>query len=81
MGLNGVHRTDARILEDIREALTVDDGLDASGITVVVVAGEAELSGRVKLKTEKGRAAELAESVAGVTGVANLLRVNRDKKT
>jgi osmotically-inducible protein OsmY len=78
-GPKGFHRADARIREDIQEMLKASDRLDASEITIRVKAGEAELSGRVRKKTNIRLAEGLVALVVGVTGVTNLLRIRHQQ--
>ncbi|NOT76018.1 MAG: BON domain-containing protein [Cyclobacteriaceae bacterium] len=76
-GPKGYKRTDARIEEDINEELTQDSHIDSSDITVKVVNGEVLLTGTVMDKVSKRRAEDLAESIAGVTNVENLIRYKK----
>lgn len=75
-GPRGYRRSDERIREDINDRMTYDPNLDASEIEVKVESGEVTLSGTVDSRWEKRRAEDIAESVSGVTGVNNQLRVN-----
>jgi hypothetical protein len=77
-GPKGYRRSDERIEENINDALTDDDQLDASEIEVRVQNGEVILTGVVAEKDSKRRAEELAESVSGVTNVENRIRVSMD---
>jgi len=77
-GPKGYTRSDERIEENINDALTDDDQLDASEIEVRVQNGEVTLTGVVGEKDSKRRAEELAESVSGVTNVENRIRVSVD---
>jgi hypothetical protein len=70
-------RSDARLLEDVSEALTDDPNVDASELTVEVKDGEVTLRGRVANRWMKWCAEDVAEAVRGVHGVHNQLRVTR----
>jgi osmotically-inducible protein OsmY len=74
-GPRGYKRSDERIREDVNERLTDDYYLDASDIEVRVSDCTVTLSGRVDSRSDKRRAADLAESVAGVADVSNQLRI------
>jgi hypothetical protein len=77
-GPRGASRSDERVREQVCEALTVHDGVDASDVEVSVQDGEVVLFGTVPKHAMK-RAAELAaERCRGITHVQNLLRVARD---
>jgi osmotically-inducible protein OsmY len=77
-GPKGYRRSDERIEENINDALTDDDQLDASEIEVSVKNGEVTLSGTVAERDSKRRAEELAESISGVNNVENRIRVSKD---
>jgi len=68
-------RTDARIAEDVNEALTEDPYIDASDISVAVANGEVTLSGRTATREERRRAEDHAERALGVRHVRNDIRV------
>ncbi|MFC0204026.1 BON domain-containing protein [Novosphingobium soli] len=68
-------RSDERIREDINDALTHDNRLDATHIRVSVKSGEATLEGTVESRQDKRRAEDLADNVSGVRHVQNNLRV------
>lgn len=74
-GPKGYNRSDERIREDINERLTDDRWLDASEITVAVMAGEVTLTGAVEDREAKHRAERIVEEVTGVKHVQNNLRV------
>ncbi|HET9160656.1 MAG TPA: BON domain-containing protein [Caulobacteraceae bacterium] len=76
-GPKGYARSDERIREDVCEALTADDRLDASEIEVEVREGEVTLNGHVHARQDKRRADDLVENVGGVRYVQNNLRVER----
>jgi BON domain-containing protein len=78
-GPRGASRTDQRIREQVCEALTVRDDVDASDVEVSVRDGDVLLCGTVPEHAMK-RAAELAaERCRGVTHVQNSMRVRRDR--
>ena len=77
-GPQAYRRSDERILEDIYEALTQDDQVDATMITAEVKNGEAILKGTVPDRTSKRIAEEIAESCSGVKDVQNQLRIKRE---
>lgn len=66
-------RTDARIHEDVCDALAHDSHVDASGIEVVVADGEVWLTGLIADRQQKRAAEEVAERVSGVRDVHNRL--------
>lgn len=74
-GPAGYHRSDARIAEDINDALLVSDDVDAAGISVSVNGGVVTLSGFTPTRSEKRLAEDLAEFVPGVIDVKNELRI------
>lgn len=75
VGPRGYRRDDARIREDVCDALTDSDALDASAIDVGVQDGVVKLSGSVPHRLMKRLAEDLAEACAGVRDVDNGLRV------
>ncbi|MDC0720352.1 BON domain-containing protein [Nannocystis bainbridge] len=74
-GPRGYVRPDARIVEDINEALTYSPHIDASDIVVRVDSGDVVLSGSVDDRYIKRLVEELIEDVAGVRDVQNDLHV------
>jgi osmotically-inducible protein OsmY len=76
-GPRDYRRSDQRIYEDVNERLYYDHLVDATDIEVKVENGVVTLSGQVENKFGKRRAEEIAESVAGVINVENLLHTNR----
>jgi hypothetical protein len=74
-GPAGYQRSDARIAEDVNDALLVNDDVDAAGISVSVNGGVVTLSGYTSTRPEKRLAEELAEFVPGVTDVKNELQI------
>lgn len=75
IGPRGYRRDDARIHEDVCDALTDSDTLDAGNITVSVQDGVVKLAGTVPHRMMKRMAEELAEDCSGVRDVENVLRV------
>ena len=73
-GPQGYKRSDERISDDAHERLTEDRWLDASAITLTVVAGEVTLSGTVEDREAKHRAERIVEDISGVVHVQNNLR-------
>lgn len=74
-GPKGYRRSDARIEEDVNEALTQDGEIDASEITVQVQGGEVTLTGTVEDRDAKRHAEDVVERCAGVIDVHNQLKV------
>lgn len=72
-GPRNYRRSDARILEDLCEALSLHPLLDASGLEVEVRDGTVTLTGRVVDRAAKRRAEDTALAVRGVVDVANHL--------
>lgn len=77
-GPKGYRRSDERIQEQLNDALTDDDMLDASDIEVTVKNGEVTLSGTVKNREAKRRAEDIVEGVSGVSNVENRIRVSTE---
>ncbi|MEW5853376.1 MAG: BON domain-containing protein [Myxococcota bacterium] len=75
LGPRGYRRPDERILEEVFDALTYQDVLDASDIEVTVKDGVVTFQGMVSSRREKRAAEELAERVRGVVDIDNKLRV------
>jgi len=75
IGPRGYRRDDARIHDDVCDALTDDDALDAGDITVSVQDGVVKLSGTVPHRLMKRLAEDLSEACAGVRDVENALRM------
>lgn len=75
VGPRGYRRDDARIHDDVCDALTDSDALDASDVTVSVQEGVVKLSGSVPHRLMKRLADDLAEACAGVRDIENALRV------
>ena len=74
-GPRNYQRADDRIFEDVCEHLTEDDHVDASEIEVSVSNAEVTLSGRVRSRTAKRRATQIAEQASGVRDVFNNIRI------
>ncbi|HKX30395.1 MAG TPA: BON domain-containing protein, partial [Blastocatellia bacterium] len=77
-GPRNYRRSDDRIREDLNERLTEDPYLDASNIEIAVESCVVTMTGTVNSRYEKRRAADLAESISGVTDINNQLRVNQN---
>ncbi|MEW5852376.1 MAG: BON domain-containing protein [Myxococcota bacterium] len=75
MGPRGYIRPDDRILDDVVNALTDSDDVDATDIIVSVRNGEVTLSGDVDDREQRWAAEDLVESVHGVKAVLNELGV------
>lgn len=78
VGPAGYSRSDERIKEDVSDALTDHDDIDASEIEVSVKNGEVTLSGSVDVRYMKRFAEDVAERVRGVRDVRNEIRVKPD---
>ena len=74
-GPQGYTRSDDRIREDVCEALTLDDHVDATGLHVAVRDGEVTLSGTVPERWMKRLAEDIVEDVSGVRDVQSSVRV------
>ena len=73
-------RSDERIKEQVCEALSDDDHIDASNIEIQVKNGEVILTGTVEDRRTKRLAEDLIERMPGVKDVQNQLRVGSDKR-
>ncbi len=67
----GFRQADASIKEEILRQFALDEGLDASGITVEVQGGEVTLGGSVRCYADMQRAEEDACKIEGVKLVRN----------
>jgi osmotically-inducible protein OsmY len=67
-------RSDQRVFDDVCEALTQSDAVDASEITVRVDKGEVTLDGSVATAHMKELAEEAIIDLPGVKSVRNVLR-------
>lgn len=76
-GPAGYNRSDDRIKEDVSDALTDHEDVDATEIEVTVKSGEVTLSGTVEARYMKRLAEDIAERVRGVRDVRNELRVKQ----
>lgn len=76
----GYQRSDDRIREEVCQALSDDDHVDASGIEVTVKSGEVTLAGKVSDRRTKRMAEDLVERVTGVKDVTNQIRVDSDQQ-
>lgn len=74
-GPRGYQRSDQRLYEEICELLMEDDRIDASEVEVTVANGEVTLSGTVRSRQGKRRAADLADRVSGIKDVHNNIRI------
>jgi hypothetical protein len=74
-GPAGYQRSDARIAEDVNDALMVNDDVDAGGVAVSVNDGLVTLSGYVATRAEKRQAEDMADAVPGVKDVKNELQI------
>jgi osmotically-inducible protein OsmY len=77
-GPKGYRRSDERIEEEVNQALSDDDELDASSIEVKVSGGDVTLTGTVSSRADKRRAEDCIDTISGVNNVENLLRVDRN---
>jgi len=76
-GPKGFRRSDARVLEDVSEALARHGDVDASEIEVRAEAGEVTLDGSVSDRRAKWLAEDCVLAVPGVRDVRNNLRIVR----
>jgi osmotically-inducible protein OsmY len=68
---------DERIQDDVSERLAAELPEDAAQIQVEVTHGEVTLAGTVDSSGARGRAEDVAGSIAGVVSVMNNLRVRQ----
>ncbi len=80
-GPSNVERQDKRVYEDVCQRLADDDRIDASEIEVSVANGEVSLSGKVRSRTAKRRAAFVIEDILGVKDVHNAIRVEDEQRS
>lgn len=78
VGPAGYSRSDERIKEDVSDALTDHEDVDAKEIEVNVKNGEVTLSGSVDARYMKRLAEDIAERVRGVRDVRNEIRVKQE---
>jgi osmotically-inducible protein OsmY len=76
-GPRGYVRRDERIYEDLCEALTVNDELDASGVEVSVATGRVTLNGTVASQWAKHEVEKVARACPGVREIDNRLSLQR----
>lgn len=74
-GPAGYQRSESRITEDVNDALTMNDDLDATAILVIVTGGVVTLTGSVSSRGQKRLAEAIADSVPGVRDIKNDLRI------
>ena len=74
-------RPDARLLEEVNDALTYRGDLDATDIDVTVHGAAVTLSGTVTDHRSKRVAEEICEGVIGVRDVRNRLTIRQDDPT
>jgi osmotically-inducible protein OsmY len=70
----GFRRSDAKIAEEVRDALADDVGLDARAVHVAVKDGRVTLGGTVRTCADMQRAEAHACAVVGAQSVRNELR-------
>jgi osmotically-inducible protein OsmY len=68
--------TDARLASAVRSKLIVDPAVKASAVTVSVNTGVVTLKGTVQRPEQRTAAERAAQSIKGVKGVRNELRVS-----
>jgi len=79
-GPRNYKRSDSRIMEDVYDALTYQNVLDATDVEVTVADAEVILKGTVNSRQEKRCAEDLAHWVRGVHDVRNELRIKRESQ-
>jgi osmotically-inducible protein OsmY len=72
-------RSDEKIRDQICEALTDDEHIDASNIDIVVKGGEVTLTGTVEDRRAKRLAEDIADRCSGVKDIQNQLKVSGDQ--
>ena len=77
----GYRRSDERIKEELSDALTQDQHIDASEIDLTVESGVVTLKGTVSERRMKRLAEDCAERIRGVSDVRNELRVQAESST
>ncbi len=70
-------RSDQRIYEDVCDALSDDEHVDASQVEVKVEKGEVTLTGSVQQRDIKRRIEDVVERVSGVKEINNQIKVQR----
>jgi osmotically-inducible protein OsmY len=76
-GPKGYKRSDARIQEDVSEALYIHRDIDATDIEIEVKDGEVTMTGTVDSRRTKRLCEDVVERVAGVKDVINHLRAKQ----
>jgi len=76
-GPKGYRRSDARVLEDVCDAIAQQGFIDASDVEVKVAEGVITLSGTVGQRHDKRALEQLVEHLHGVVDVQNELRLSR----
>jgi osmotically-inducible protein OsmY len=74
-GPKNYHRTDERIREEICDRLTTHPDIDASDLEIDVAKGVVTMTGTVETSHEKRIADLIADDVAGVDDVNNMVKV------
>lgn len=80
-GPKGYQRTNAQIMGDVCERLTMHGQIDATDIEVRVEDGEVTLDGTVDSRRAKRLAENVAESVVSVRDVHNRLRIRQEQSS
>lgn len=70
-------RSDQRIYEDVCDALSDDEEIDASQVEVKVEKGEVTLSGTVQNRDARRRIEDVVERISGVKEINNQVKVQR----
>lgn len=78
-GPRGYSRSDERVREDVCDALTENDDVDATDVEVSVQAGEVTLTGTVQDRRQKRVAEDIVETCRGVKDVHNQLRIRQEQ--
>lgn len=79
-GPRGYRRSDARILEDVSEAIARQGWIDASDVAVAVEGGVVHLRGTVEHRADRRDLERLIEQVPGVLDVQDDLRALRPRR-
>jgi osmotically-inducible protein OsmY len=80
-GPAGYQRSDERIKEEVCQALSDDDHIDATHIEITVKSGEVTLSGHVNDRRTKRMAEDVVERIHGVKDVTNQIRVQSENQS
>jgi hyperosmotically inducible protein len=73
----GTKVDDAVITSSVKTALLAEPGIKSFDISVLTFKGEVQLTGFVNNQAQIGRAARIARSTEGATGVKNELRIKQ----